>query len=167
MTSQVTDQTTNDETPVTPEVEIEVDTGDDQANGPKQLREARQAAIDESKALRKELMEVRLESLGLDVNEGLGKAIAKEYEGPMDIDSIRTYARDEYKFDSGEQHNAADVAGQSNKLDQLDASNQPITPPQTVDEVERLNQVLLSGEATPEDAKASILAKISNFISGN
>ena len=45
------------------------------------------------------LMEGTFKEVGLDPTEGLGKAIAKEYEGDPNADDLRNYAIEEYSWE--------------------------------------------------------------------
>lgn len=135
------------------------------SDGPKELRESRQAAIDENKELRKELMGERLDKIGLDITEGLGKAIAKEYDGPMDMESVSTFARDEYGHDVAAPQDVKTVTAQADKVAAMNAGATPVTPPTTPDAVQQATEAMNAEEGGAREAKQSIAAKIGSFFS--
>ena len=77
----------------------------EESKGPKQLRD-RLAQVEaelaeKEKALnvqRMRLLESAFEQVGLSPTEGLGKAIAKEYDGEPTPDALKAYAESEYGF---------------------------------------------------------------------
>lgn len=72
------------------------DSGTDEANGPKQLREALKRSQEREAQFRGQLMERAYTEAGLDPAKGLGKAIAKEYDGEPTTDALLAYAKEEY-----------------------------------------------------------------------
>ena len=68
-------------------------------DGPTELREAKERAEAEAKKWRGLLMEAAFTGLELDPNKGLGKAIAKEYEGEPTAEAIAVFAETEYQWE--------------------------------------------------------------------
>lgn len=121
----------------------------------------------ENQTLRKELMKERLGQIGLDNEVGLGKAIAKEYDGEMDLDSIRKYAADEYQHQAGElpdpnQH--ADASTRAEALDGANTGTEAPKEPTQADEISEKQRRLTEPDAGPNDAKESVGAKLRGFV---
>ena len=71
-----------------------------EGNGPKELREALKRANEEAAKFRSIVMKDVYAKAGLDPEKGLGKAIAKEYKGEPDVDSLLAYATEEYGYEA-------------------------------------------------------------------
>ena len=76
-------------------------------NGVKQMREALDRQADKNKKLEAELAlykDKEIDSvfgkIGLETNKGFGKALKQVYDGPVDVESISQFAKDEYGFES-------------------------------------------------------------------
>ena len=74
-------------------------------NGVKQMREALDRQADKNKKLEAELAlykDKEIDSvfgkIGLE-NKGFGKALKQVYDGPVDVESITQFAKDEYGFE--------------------------------------------------------------------
>ena len=70
-----------------------------QADGPEQLREAKERAEARAKKYHGQLMESAFTSLGLDPNKGIGKAVAEKYEGEPIAADISAFAVEEYSWE--------------------------------------------------------------------
>ena len=120
-----TDETTTDET---------TDAGD---SGPiKQLRAANKKVTEERDAMRVLLMKQAYVEVGLDPEEGLGKAIAKEYDGDPTTEALATYAQSEYGHTKplGQEHEAAgEIAGQQARLDEASLTAGSVALPSEAD----------------------------------
>lgn len=153
-TEQTTQVTTTEATFVATEAQ----------DGPAELRAALKREQDKAAQYRGELMESRLESIGLNKEAGLGKAIAKEYDGDMTVEAISAYAQEEYSYDGAvEQTPQAVVTG--DRLETLDATSEPVTPPPPPpDEAAAITAKMNDPEAGSEEAKASLNAKTAQFM---
>jgi hypothetical protein len=99
--------------------EITDDSGD---SGPiKQLRAAEKAAREKAAEYKALLMEGAYNQMGLDSEMGLGKAIAKEYDGAPTADALAEYAKAEYGYEKpvGEINpQAVQITAETARLDQ-------------------------------------------------
>ena len=82
------------------------DPADEVETGPKALREARDRAVAEAKEARQresetkaQLMVMSIRAAGLDPTKGIGKAVARTYEGEPDADKIIDFAQAEYDWE--------------------------------------------------------------------
>ena len=90
MAENETTEETSEETP---------DEGSSKDSGPiKQLRAAEKAAREEATEFRTLLMEGAYSQVGLNPDEGLGKAIAKEYKGKPTATALAEFALEEYNY---------------------------------------------------------------------
>lgn len=107
-----------------------------------------------------------LEAIGLDPDVGLGKAIAKEYDGELTREAIAAYASEEYGFTpvgmdtEGAAQRAAAAAEQA---EQLEAASTSVVPAGVEDQLAAYDQRLAEEDATREDAEASLAAKMGAF----
>jgi hypothetical protein len=79
-------------------VEITDDQLEDPEIGPAQLRAALKREREENAGLRAQQMTSVYAEADLDLTKGLGKAIAKEYDGPMTLEALTAYASEEYGY---------------------------------------------------------------------
>ncbi len=102
----------------------------------KGLRGQLETALDELKTYKTRDKVRAFADAGLDTTTGLGKAIAKEYEGDMTKDAVLEYASAEYGHVAGEtqQHPQADAinTGQA-ALDQVGQTAGSVAPPNRED----------------------------------
>lgn len=92
----------------TQETQTDTQPSDDDPKGlRKQLAEAHQTI----KQLRQKELDRAFGAVGLDPTTGLGKAIAKEYEGEASPEALAQYAKDEYGFEP-QQATENPIAGQ-------------------------------------------------------
>lgn len=132
MTDEATTETTSDET-------AEVD-------GPKQLREALKRSNAENAKLTTQLMGRAYTEAGLDTSTGLGKAIAKEYKGEPDLESLLAYAKDEYGYEpqvTPENPLAPAINSEQQKLNTVTSQSTSVTP---LNEQDALRQAEQSGD---------------------
>jgi len=119
----------------------------------------------ENKELRGRILETDLAVIGLNVGEGLGKAIAKEYDGELTTEALATYARDEYGHDSAVTTEVPAGVQSLEKLDQALQTSVPVTPveplPPGQEVIDKLDDN--DPEATRQDALRSIKAKSARF----
>lgn len=111
-----------------PEVNEETPEVEDHTSGPKELREALKRSNQENKELRARVMKDEFAKAGLDPTKGLGKAIAKEYDGELDAEAIKAYASEEYGWEAGSQENPLQpqIDAGNERLEQVQNSSQPI-----------------------------------------
>ena len=111
----------------------------------KGLRAQLEKTLAENKTLKGREMARSFDDLGLSLDEGLGKAVAKEYDGEITTEAIAAYAKSEYNYDAeaqASQHPQAEAIDQGTT--QIDAASQgagsvPIASTET--------EVLASAEA--------------------
>ncbi|MEN8233780.1 MAG: hypothetical protein ABFR89_02515 [Actinomycetota bacterium] len=102
-----------------------------EGGAPKELREAYKRSQAENKALKGQLMAGAFADAGLDPEKGIGKAIAKEYDGDMTADALRAYATDEYgvEFPEGSEHpQAPAITAGTERLERVHSQSAPTVP---------------------------------------
>lgn len=115
----------------------DLDLGTDEAeSGPKALRDARDRALAAEKEANQraaeaeaKLMITSVRAAGLDPTRGVGKALARTYEGEPDVDKIIEYAQSEYDWTppvGGRAHPAAEVT--ANIASRMEAGTQGAAP---------------------------------------
>ena len=113
-----------------------VDDGTKDSGPIKALRAAEKAARNQASEYRTLLMKQAYADIGLTSDSGLGKAIAKEYDGVPTIEALTAFASEEYGYTkpAGEDHAQAQtiVAGQA-ALDQAAQGAGSATPTDTAD----------------------------------
>ena len=122
-------EATTEETVETPDPEAKAKT---EAKG---LRGQLENALDDNKKLRSTILTEAYVKLDLDTETGLGKAIAKEYEGEASFDALAAYAKDEYGHEYAapevqEDPVVQDIAQGHQALDQIGrtAGSIPVAP---------------------------------------
>jgi hypothetical protein len=139
---------------------------------PAELRAYADRQREENERLRRQLMEDRLGSIGLNKEAGVGKAIFKDlekgdYEGELTIDAIRSYAATEYGHEAKDesQNRAAEVTDRANALD---SAQVPQTPPQDPNDRESVireaEQAVRTENPSRQDVERSIGAKLRGFV---
>jgi hypothetical protein len=121
-----TNQSTTEET-----IDI-VDDGDEGGlTAPKPLREAYNRIKDENRRLKAEVMLSAYEGAGLDPTKGLGKAIAKEYDGEPSKEALLEFAKTEYGYEppSTTQHEqTVQITEGNRRIEQVVASSGSSVP---------------------------------------
>jgi hypothetical protein len=131
--------TTNDQ-------ETVVDSEEGDINAPAELRAAYKREKAENKKLKAQLMETAYQQAGLDTSSGLGKAIARLYDGEPDTESILAYAKEEFGYEqTPTPENPAQPVIQQQQAT-LDAINQVGTPVNPQTEIEALVEAEKSGD---------------------
>lgn len=101
-------------------------------SGPiKQLRAAEKAAKAEAKEYRTLLMAGAYNQMGLDPNEGLGKAIAKEYSGKPTPEALAEFAKEEYNYTPAVESSspqAQEIAAEQARIDQVGQGAGSVAP---------------------------------------
>jgi len=133
----------------------------------KQMREALARKDEENAGMRTQLMNGHLTAIGLSADTGLGKAIAKGYEGDVSKDAVAEYAKSEYSYEQEVQENqqAAQMQETQQRADAFGSAAGSIQPSSQEDVIAALDQKLLSPDATRKDASAAIEAKVQHYIS--
>lgn len=101
-----------------------------EGSGPKELRDALAREKDKAHGYRVQLMVGAYKEIGLNPETGLGKAIAKEYDGDPTAEAIAEYAKTEYGYEAEVHENPQGQAIKEGQK-QVDAANQQsqsITP---------------------------------------
>ena len=116
-----------------------------------------------------QLVGLTLSELGLNANEGLGKAVTKLYDGPVDKDSIKNFVAEEFNYVANQSVSEQPVEPVANKTEQLVASEQRVQqlnqisqPNQSENILDAFNEVM--GQADG-DVKQTLRAKM-NMIEG-
>ena len=116
-----------------------VDTKSENAKGlRKQLDDAHKTIAD----MRTGLLDPAYVKLGLNPETGLGKAIAKEYDGAASYEALAEFAQTEYGHIAPEvEPDANPLAGQihaeSDKLEKVAGSAMSVTPPTQLDDLQK------------------------------
>ena len=136
---------------------------DNEENSPKGLREQLEKEQARRKEAESQLVGLTLSEMGLNANEGLGKAVTKLYDGPVDKDSISKFVADEFNYVSNQSVSEAPVEEPASKVEQVIASEQRVqqlgtvsNPNESQDIMEQLNDVITKGSV-----KDAIRAKVS------
>ena len=150
---------------MTTEQEPIAETPAEEVEGNEELRAALKRSQTALKEANQRTLSRDLTDIGLDANAGLGKAIAKEYDGDMTIEALATYARDEYGHDPGVAVEVPPEVASQERLDEAMQTSTSVLPvePKTPGEtqVEMINTN--DPEATRQDAITSIQAKAQEF----
>lgn len=153
-------------TQITPETDPSVPKVDANA----ELRAHADRALERAKAAEAELLKVRLGEIGLDPATGLGKAIAKEYEGEFTLEAIAGYAEEEYGHQSETgipDTRVQQIEEAQARADRLSAPSESIVPATTEDETAAREARLTEEDSTPQDAAASVAHKMGRFVTEN
>lgn len=138
---------------------------DEKPDANAELRAHNKSLRDENKELRGQAMETHLQAIGLNREDGLGKAIAKEYDGAVNAEALADYARDEYGHDSAVTANVPPEVQAGERLDEAMAVSTPVTPvepaPVGQESIDKMDNN--DSDATREDAVRSIRAKSGQF----
>lgn len=114
-------------------VEITDEQLEDPDIGPAQLRAALKRERTENAGLRAQQMTNVYAEADLDPTKGLGKAIAKEYDGPMTLEALTAYAGEEYGYvvpDAPSNPQAQAITTEQTRLDAAaqGAGSVPVAP---------------------------------------
>ena len=157
---------TTEQTPVTGGTEtapVEVIPTEEPSEGPAELRAALKREQDENADMRSEMLEMRLQAIGLTSESMLGKAIAKEYKGPLDQEAVTAYTVSEYGFEGATEVTPPEVEV-TERLEEINKVSEPVTPAEPVDQAAATVAKVLNDDATIEDAEASMNAKLAQYI---
>jgi hypothetical protein len=133
----------------------------DEANGPKELREALKREQEKSRDFHAKLMKGAYAEAGLNPDSGLGKAIAKEYDGDPTAQALLEYAKTEYGFtpEAAPEHSqTAAIAAGTQVSDAVIAGSSSVT---TLSQDEIFKKARAEGDRfTTSRIKAEKLAKL-------
>lgn len=138
----------------------------DGTEGPAGLR-AHVAKLEAELTLYKgQVLSSHLESIGLKPDQGLGKAIAKEFQltGEVTAETVAAYAKSEYGYEQSAQPTPPPpevVAAE--KIGQVIGQSAPLTPPAPVDPAAEITAKMHDPNAGREDAEKAITAKVVQF----
>jgi len=133
----------------------------EQTNPNAELRAYADSVKEENKKLRRQVLTTRLEDIGLSIDEGLGKAIAKEYDGNLDLADVAAYAKTEYGHQAEEPKVDPEVVNEAHeRIETVMSSSEPVTPEVEPDKVAAADAKLADPEATRTDAVQSIEEKL-------
>jgi len=137
----------------------------DQENPNAELRAHNKRLKAENQEYRQRILAGDLSAIGLNPTAGLGKAIAKEYDGEMTTEAVAAYARDEYQHETTTAAPLPPEVEAADRLDQAMQSSTPVVPVEPVPESQQFTERLDSNdpETTREDAISSIRAKSQQF----
>lgn len=105
--------------------------GPPETGGPKELREALKKEKDLSHGYRSQLLTGVFEELGLNPETGLGKAIAKEYDGEPTLKALTEYATSEYGYEAPEKPEnpkEPQITEGQKDLDNVNTQSQSVMP---------------------------------------
>lgn len=102
--------------------------GDSQS--PKELREYAKRQSEQAAKYKGIALENSFAKIGLDPTKGLGKAIAKEYDGEPDAESLLEFAKTEYEYEpvAADHPNQQKIDAEQAKLDAVQVSSTSVTP---------------------------------------
>lgn len=127
-----------------------------------QLRGHTKKVESENSALREQVMKTHLAEIGLNGETGLGKAIAKEYDGEYTVEAIAAYAKAEYNHEHESGSTPPEVARQA-KVETMHQQSQPMVPEPQPTPAEQAAERMHNPEATREDAQRSLAGKVAAF----
>ena len=106
----------------------------------KGLRGKLETALAENRTLKAEKLSSSFTEIGLNPDEGLGKAIAKEYTGEISTEALATYAKAEYGYEGSVEstHPEAEaITGGTERLDAVAQSAGSIAEPTQGDALQK------------------------------
>jgi hypothetical protein len=114
---------------------VEVDETDEETqpegNGPPELRKALKRKTEEAAKYKKIVMADVYKTAGLDPSKGLGKAIAKEYDGEPTAEALIAYAGEEYGYEAPDVPDnpvAEEIVVAQAEADAIRSVTQPVVP---------------------------------------
>lgn len=126
-----------------------------------ELRAYADGLKDENRELRRQVLTARLADIGLNIDAGLGKAIAKEYEGKLDPADVASYAKTEYGHEADEPKVDPKVVEEAQeRIENVMSTSEAVTPEQEPDRATAADAKLAQEDATHTDAVHSIEEKL-------
>ena len=119
----------------------------------KQLRDEFKKLKAENKAFKAQAMDSALQSLGLEPEKGIGKAVTKLYDGEMDVTSIKDFVQNEF----GDAINAEPAVAPQQADNVVEAQSR----------VEQLNAIGVNAEPTDVSAEFMKFVRDSNTKPGD
>ncbi len=107
-----------------------------------------------------------LEAIGLKPDQGLGKAIAKEFQltGEVTAETVAAYAKSEYGYEQSAQPTPPppEVVA-ADRIGQVIGQSAPVTPPPPTDPAAEITAKMHDPQAGREDAERALTAKVVQF----
>ena len=133
------------------------------------LRDYARRQKDENTVLRGQLLEVHLDKIGLKPGEGLGLAIAENYDGAPTAEAVAEYAKSKYSYEAPKVETpddpAATQAAEAQKqLENLQSQSNPVVPTNRQDKIAELDAKLAEPDATAQDAKNALAEKLDQYL---
>jgi hypothetical protein len=114
--------------------------------------------------LTQQLVGQHLQTLGLEPDRGLGKAIAKGYDGEVSADAIAAYAKTEYDYEPQAAPPAAEQAvQQQQRVAQFGSASAALQPQGPEDVIASHDNRLASPDANRRDALNALEAKVQHY----
>lgn len=115
------------------------------------LRRQLEEALEENKTLKAERREQAFKDAGLDPKRGIGRAVAKLYEGDADVEAIREFAKDEFEWQpptgdgDGEQLSPEEQQRLEGEQRVQGVANSAL-PPRTPSDADRIQEAETNGD---------------------
>jgi len=118
----------------TTDIEAEDEPETKQGRNWKALRERADAAESKVKDLESKMRKGVFREAGFDPESGVGKMLATLYEGDLEVEALKAFAKAEYGVEPGEPSVAVSPAADQivavqGRIDRLSAQSQPLAPP--------------------------------------
>ncbi len=115
----------------------------------------------ERDVLRTQMIEIRIQQIGLQPGVGVGVAITEGYKGPTDLQSIATYAATKYQHQVQIPQGtpAGDLAAAQAPAQAIAQFSAPVTPDSPAERAMAHDAKLASPDATRQDAVNSLTDK--------
>ncbi len=142
-----------------------IDSQESKPDAPAELRAAYKRLKDENKELRADAMQTHLATFDLNTQSGLGVAVAKHYDGPVNAEALATHLRDEYGIESAVTPPASEETQALDRLDQAMQNSVPVEPAPIVAPGQAAIDKMDANdpEAGRDDALASMRAKSARY----
>lgn len=140
---------------------------DQQVKEPAELRAAYEREKERRKAAEQSVLKTKVEAIGLNPDEMLGKAIVKEYDGELTKEAIAAFAQDEYGYEppsTPAQPEPTPGQTEQARADKLQNASLPTQPAGENDAIAALDAKLAEEDATEQDAVAAMNAKLNKAM---
>ena len=129
------------------------------------LRQERDAAVAQAKAMRSTVIDFRLEQMGLNPNEGIGVAIKDSFKGDhVTVEALRQHAIDKRYMTFEEPVEPERVTEPAQRIEGITTASTPVEPPPQIDPVVAAEQALHAPEgATREQAQGAMATKMARY----
>ena len=132
----------------------------------KQMRDEMKRKDDKIAEQQAKLVSGYLADIGLSGDKGLGKAIAKDFDGDPTAETVAEYAKTEYEYEKPVDDNpqAENIDAAQKRADAFAGSSGSMQPTSGEDVVQAFDQKLAQPDATRKDARNSIEAKLAHYV---